>query len=255
MNTSLVYSIIFYSFGGIGLIVFIFLFFVSAPYGRHQREGWGKKVNSRAGWIIMESIAPVGFFLFFLFGSWKSGIMPFVFLFLWMVHYLYRSFLFSSLIRGRKGIPLAVMFFAIIFNGANAFLQGRYLFSYAGPAGMYSTDWLVSPQFIVGTIVFFTGFVIHIRSDQILRNLRKPKESDYKIPKGWLFKWISCPNYFGEIIEWTGWAVLTWSYPGLLFAGWTFFNLFPRAISHHRWYAETFPQYPEERKAIIPKVV
>jgi hypothetical protein len=29
-------------------------------------------------------------------------------------------------------------------------------------------------------------------------------------------------------------------------------NLVPRAIAHHRWYRETFPEYPPERKAVLP---
>ena len=255
MNTSLLYSVIFFSFGGIGFIVFIVLFFFSAPYGRHQREGWGLKIGSKLGWILMEGVAPAGFFLFFLLGSWKTGVMPFVFLFLWMFHYIYRSFIFPSLMRGGKSMPIVIMLFAVIFNAGNAFLQGRYLYTYAGPEGKYLLSWLGTPRFIIGVIVFFTGFIIHARSDQILRNLRKPGESGYKIPRGWLFRWISCPNYFGEILQWTGWAVLTWSYPGLLFALWTFFNLFPRALSNHRWYGRQFPEYPEERNAIIPGLV
>lgn len=255
MNTGFFYSIIFYFFGGTGVIVFIALFFISAPYGRHRREGWGVSLDNRAGWIIMEAVAPAGFLLFFFLGSWKTGYMPYVFLFLWMLHYIYRSFIFSSLIRGRKGIPLTVMFFAIVFNGLNTFLQGRYFYSYAGPAGKYSAEWLGTPQFIIGVLIFLIGFVVHTRSDHILRNLRGPGETEYKIPRGWLFRWVSCPNYLGEIIQWSGWAVLTWSYPGLLFAGWTFFNLFPRALSHHRWYGEEFEEYPDDRKAIIPGII
>ena len=252
MNTSTLYSIIFFSFGGIGLIVFVSLFFISAPYGRHQRAGWGITIENKAGWIIMEAAAPACFFIFFLLGSWKSGVMPYLFLFLWMFHYLYRSFVFPSLIRGTKTMPLAIALFAVVFNGVNAYLQGRYLYSFAGPAGKYPLSWIGSPRFLIGVGIFFAGFIIHARSDQILRNLRKPGESGYKIPRGWLFRWISSPNYFGEIVQWAGWAVCTWSCPGLLFLLWTFFNLFPRALSNHRWYIRQFPDYPGERNAIIP---
>ena len=255
MNTSLLYSVIFFSFGGIGLLVFIALFFIRAPYGRYQREGWGIKIENRAGWILMEGVAPAGFLVFFFLGSWKSGVMPYVFLFLWMFHYIYRSFLFPSLIRGKKTIPLAIALFAVVFNGVNAFLQSRFLYSYAGPGGRYPLSWAGSPRFLIGIVLFFTGFIIHARADQILRNLRDPGETGYKIPRGWLFRWISCPNYFGEILEWAGWAVLTWAYPGLLFMIWTFFNLFPRALSHHRWYRQQFPEYPQERNAIIPGLI
>ena len=51
----------------------------------------------------------------------------------------------------------------------------------------------------------------------ILRNLRAPGETGYKIPVGGLFRWVSSPNYFGELLEWTGWAIATWSIPGVAF--------------------------------------
>ena len=60
------------------------------------------------------------------------------------------------------------------------------------------------------------------------------------------------PNYLGEIVVWSGWALATWSLPGLAFAVWTIANLAPRARSHHTWYQETFPDYPAERKALVP---
>lgn len=255
VNTGLFYSIIFFSFAGIGLIVFISLFFISAPYGRHRRSGWGPQIGNKTGWFVMEGIAPLGFALCYLFGSWKNGIVPGIFLLIWMFHYLYRAFIFPALLRGDRTIPLSILLFAVIFNGINSYLQGRYLYSFAGPAGVYTLSWLKDPRFIIGAGMFAAGFIIHVRSDQILRNLRGRGETGYKVPKGWLFRWISCPNYFGEMIEWCGWALLTWSIPGLLFALWTIFNLFPRALSHHRWYRDRFGSYPENRKAVIPKII
>ncbi|MEJ2006114.1 MAG: methyltransferase, partial [Cyclobacteriaceae bacterium] len=73
-------------------------------------------------------------------------------------------------------------------------------------------------------------------------------------PEGGLFRWVSCPHYFGEILEWSGWAVLTWSLPGFAFALFTFANLAPRAIAHHRWYKEKYENYPANRKALIPLI-
>ena len=84
--------------------------------------------------------------------------------------------------------------------------------------------------------------------------LRGPGEMGYKIPRGGLYRWISCPNYFGETIEWIGWAIATWSLPGLTFAVWTFANLAPRAHAHHKWYHKNFKDYPIRRKAFIPWV-
>jgi len=74
----------------------------------------------------------------------------------------------------------------------------------------------------------------------------------YGVPRGGVFGLVSCANYFGEIVEWFGWAALTWSVAGLSFAVWTAANLIPRAYAHHRWYHHTFAHYPRRRKAIIP---
>ena len=95
---------------------------------------------------------------------------------------------------------------------------------------------------------------INRQSDAMLRNLREPGEEGYKIPQGGLYKWVSCPNYLGEIIQWAGWAVVTWSLPGLAFALWTVANLAPRAYSNHNWYQDHFLEYPPERKALVPKL-
>ena len=75
------------------------------------------------------------------------------------------------------------------------------------------------------------------------------------MPCGLLFRRVSCPNYLGEMIQWTGWAVATWSLAGLSFAVWTAANLVPRALAHHRWYREQFEEYPARRRAVLPFVL
>jgi 3-oxo-5-alpha-steroid 4-dehydrogenase 1 len=113
----------------------------------------------------------------------------------------------------------------------------------------------MSFHFIAGIILFFTGFVVNKIADEKLRRLRKENPSGYVLPGGWLFNYISSPHYFGEIIEWGGWALATWSLPGLAFFIFTIANLFPRAVSSHKWYRENFPEYPSDRKALIPFVI
>ena len=148
-------------------------------------------------------------------------------------------------------MPLTIVLMAFAFNIGNTYINGRYLFSLSGG---YPESWISSPQMLVGLLLFISGFMINRWADRILQNLRKHGGTRYKIPYGGLYRWISCPNYFGEIIEWTGWAIATWSLPGLAFALWTFANLAPRARAHHTWYHKHFPDYPGERKALIPRV-
>ncbi len=231
-------------------VFFTALFFVSAPYGRYTRSGWGPTIQARFGWVIMESASPIIFSFFLLAGNSMLNLTTLLFMSMWHIHYVQRAFLYPFRMRnGKKPMPLSIVLMALLFNAGNGYLNGRYLNLYAG---LYSFDWLKDPRFIIGSIIFFTGFLINLQSDSILRNMRDPGELTYKIPEGGIFNYVSCANYFGEIFEWFGWACLTWSPAGLAFAIWTASNLVPRARAHHNWYQENFPDYPKNRKAIIP---
>jgi len=116
----------------------------------------------------------------------------------------------------------------------------------------YPASWLSSPQFILGSFLFSLGFLGNIHSDSILRNLRKPGESGYKIPRGGVFEYVSAANYFCEALEWTGFAIASWNFPAAAFATYTVANLLPRGLSHHQWYKNKFDDYPKNRKAFIP---
>jgi len=96
---------------------------------------------------------------------------------------------------------------------------------------------------------------INISSDNILLGLRKGGKKGYYIPYGGLFKYVSSPNLSGEIIEWLGWAMMSWCLPSFSFALWTMANLIPRALDHHHWYKRKFADYPKDRKAVIPFLV
>jgi steroid 5-alpha reductase family enzyme len=116
-------------------------------------------------------------------------------------------------------------------------------------------EWLSDPRFIFGLALFFFGFVVNIQSDNILINLRKPGETGYKIPYGGFYRYVSCPNYFGEIMEWVGFAIMTWCIPGLIYMLWVALPLFAQAIEAHRWYNDKFgDEYPKNRKAIFPGI-
>jgi steroid 5-alpha reductase family enzyme len=104
-------------------------------------------------------------------------------------------------------------------------------------------------------VFFVIGVIINVQSDNILLNLRKPGETGYKIPEGGLFKYVSCPNHFGEIVEWFGFALMVGSLSAWSFFIWAIVNLVPRALDHHKWYKHKFAEYPQERKAVIPGVL
>jgi hypothetical protein len=152
-------------------------------------------------------------------------------------------------------MPIAIMWSAIGFNVVNGFLNGLYLGSIC-EVEKYGSAWLTDDRFMFGLIIFGLGMLVNIQSDNILLALRKPGDSSYKIPYGGLFKYISCPNLFGEIVEWTGFALMLWSAPALSFAIWTVSNLLPRAVAHHHWYLDKFGKdYPKERRAVFPFIL
>jgi 3-oxo-5-alpha-steroid 4-dehydrogenase 1 len=236
----------------LAIVIFVALFFFAAPYGRHNRRGWGSATDSRVGWIVMEAASPLLFVACFVIGSNAVTITELVLLAAWEAHYIHRAFIYPFSLSNRdKRMPIAIICSGIFFNGVNAYLNGRYVFTFS--AG-YTNQWLLDPRFGVGLALFIIGFIINRQADHTLRNLRKPDEAGYKIPYGGLYRWVSCPNYLGEIVTWVGWAVATWSLPGLSFAVWTVANLAPRARAHHAWYRNNFPDYPAGRKALMPGV-
>ena len=237
----------------VALAVVPYLLLRPAPYGRHGRPGWGPVVNARLAWVLMELPSPLLMTLMFLLGDRRTNLPALAALTLWLGHYLYRTFIFAALLPSTsKPMPLVVLGSGAFFNVVNAYLNGRWLFalSPARPAA-----WLTSVPFLIGAVLFVAGFLMHVLADRELRRLRRQSGGAYVVPHGPLFRLVSCPNYFGEMIEWSGWAIATLSWPGLVFALWTAANLVPRALKHHAWYRANFADYPPARKAIIPFVL
>ncbi|TSA25235.1 MAG: DUF1295 domain-containing protein [Bacteroidetes bacterium] len=251
MSNSTFYFVV-YVWIAIALVIFPIVLRVTAPYGRHTTKKWGALINNRVGWIIMESPALLVFATFFLCGSAIHTVVNWIFFGLWVLHYINRTFIFPFRLRTRgKRMPLAIVFMALGFNFVNGFINGYYL----GSLTSYPISWVTDPRFIAGIVMFLGGTVLNWQSDDILIHLRKPGETGYIIPKQGLFRYISCPNHFSEMVEWFGFAMMTWSTPALAFAIWTMVNLLPRALHHHRWYKTTFPDYPASRKALIPFIL
>ncbi len=222
---------------------------VTAPYGRHARGGWGPPVSTRTGWLIMEVPAIATFCIVYALGTHRAEAGPVGLLALWVWHYGYRGLVYPFRIKaGQKPMPLSIAAMGGGFNVYNGYLNARQVSEF----GVYPASWLVDPRFVAGAVLFFVGWLINQHADAVLLALRKPGETGYKVPNGGLYRWISCPNYLGELIEWTGWALASWSFAGLGFALYTAANLVPRALDHHRWYRRAFPDYPPERRAVIP---
>ena len=235
----------------VGLSVFIYLFFQTAPYGRHQERGWGFEISSRWGWILMESPAFYLMLIFLVLNFSNSSNFSIFASILFMIHYFNRSFIWPVRARIKnKSMPVTIALSAFIFNFINVYIQGTWLFYISD----YATSHFYSAAFFLGLSLFFIGMFINIKSDEILFSLIKKNEG-YQVPKGFMYKYVSCPNYLGEFIEWLGWAIMTFSTAGFVFFFWTVANLLPRAVANHQWYKDNFEDYPKDRKAVIPKLL
>mgnify|MGYP006329843805 FL=1 len=237
----------------IAVIVFIALYFVTAGYGVFYNKKWGPSIPNKIGWVLMESPVFIAMILLCVFSERSTNVVCLIFLILFEIHYFQRSFIFPFLIRGKSVMPLSVILMGVVFNTLNALMQGGWIF-YVAPENMYEISWLTSPQFIVGTLIFISGMIINIHSDYIIRHLRKPGDTKHYLPKKGMFKYVTSANYFGEFVEWCGFAILTWSLAGAVFALWTFANLAPRAAKIYDNYKKEFGNELDTKKVkrILP---
>ncbi|XP_014441339.1 3-oxo-5-alpha-steroid 4-dehydrogenase 1 [Tupaia chinensis] len=235
--------------GIMGIVSFVLLRLLNAPYGRYAPPGL-LRLPARAAWALQElpslalPLCECARASATRLSHWPNRVL----LAMFVVHYFQRSLIFPFLIRGGKPVPLYLCVTAFMFCTFNGYLQSRYLSQYA----VYADDWVMGPCFQIGFVLWLMGMLINIHSDHVLRNLRKPGETGYKIPRGGLFEYVTAANYFGEIVEWCGYALASWSLQGGAFALFTFLILVSRAKQHHRWYLEKFEDYPKFRMTVIP---
>jgi 3-oxo-5-alpha-steroid 4-dehydrogenase 1 len=202
----------------------------------------------------MESPASLVFAYFYLTGANPGGVVPAILLALWQLHYAHRSFVYPFQLKVREGagMNLATVLMGSAYCAANGYLNGSYTATYGTHL---DAAWLTDPRFVVGIALFGFGYFLNKQSDAILAGLRKPGETGYRIPYGGGYRWVSSPNYLGELLTWVGFAVASWSPAALSFVAMTAANLVPRALTNHRWYHKQFPDYPTERKAILPWIL
>ncbi|XP_076972934.1 3-oxo-5-alpha-steroid 4-dehydrogenase 1 isoform X1 [Tamandua tetradactyla] len=238
---------------GLGILCLPLVGHFGTSYGRYFSPSLSWRVPARSAWALQElpslavpllvcARAPAE-----RLQRWPNRVLLAMFL----VHYVHRALIFPFLIRGGKPTPFFTWSLAFVFCAFNGYLQGTYLSRYAA----YDEGWVTGPRFLAGFILWLMGMLINIHSDHTLRNLRKPGETGYKIPRGGLFEYVTAANYFGEVIEWFGFAIASWSIQGMAFAVFTFSFLLGRAKQHHQWYLEKFEDYPKCRKILIPFLV
>ncbi|MEE6465355.1 hypothetical protein FKM82_006532 [Ascaphus truei] len=196
-----------------GAVAYAMLQFIQVPYGRYSSPLFGPAVPVRWAWFIQE-LPSLVVPIYFMLHQPEHGAATGVLMGAFILHYLHRTLIYPLLIRGGKPTPLASFSLAFLFCCYNGYLQSSYLCNHAA----FTPSWTRDPRFITGG----------------------------------LFEYVSGANFFGEILQWSGFAIAGWSLPGAAFAIFTALVLTSRAQQHHQWYLEKFEDYPKSRKIILP---
>ena len=234
------------------VIVFIALYFVKAGYGIFRTKQWGFSINNKVAWVLME--APVFIVMLYMWTSngASTALPAFLAFLLFELHYFQRSFVFPLMMKGNSRMPIAIMAMGIVFNVINGLLIGTSLFVFPPSQFNEGAVYLTHPTAIAGIIVFFCGMGINIHSDHVIRHLRQPGDTRHYLPQKGFYRYVTSANYFGELVEWTGFALFCSTPAAWLFVVWTAANLVPRAAAIHKRYRKEFGDTVGIRKRVIP---
>jgi 3-oxo-5-alpha-steroid 4-dehydrogenase 1 len=206
----------------------------------------------------MELPATVSFLLFFALGPRRADPTPLVLLAIWLIHYGNRGFFFPLSMRVARGeagtFSAVVLLTGCLVTTLHGYLHATF-FTRLGPR--YDASWLADPRFVVGVVVWAAALALNVWSDATIRQLRTREElasgvKVYRVPQGGLFRYVTCPSYLTELGAWAGFALFTWSLASVFILVVSAANLVPRAWATHAWYRAQFPDYPRQRRALIP---
>lgn len=178
---------------------------------------------------------------------------------LWVIHYSNRGWYFPLSLRVAPGAKANFGFGNAIIGAVFTALHGYCHALLLRTHGAHLNDaWLRGTRFRLGLVVYQIGFWLTVHSESVVRALRPAAAvlvgaARYRIPVGGGFRWLTNPQYFGELLAWLGWSVMTWSVPGAAVFTISALNLVPRAFQNHKWYLQKFPEYAGlGRKVLVP---
>lgn len=256
---------------------------------------WGTSLNPKIAWFVMESpnliwciyayqhrnrkvLDTINITVSLEENEERHDYANIVLFAMFFIHYFNRCIVYPlRMKKGSSPVNLTVFSCAFLFCTINGFLQAQNYCQFQ----TYTINYHTNLHFRIGVTVWFIGFFINLQSDSILRNLRNHEDEidtsssssittshstktdciktitipKYKIPYGGLFNHVSCANFFGEILEWFGYAIASSSVAAWAFWFFVCANLIPRGIAHHKWYLQKFDEYPKDRYAVIPFIM
>jgi 3-oxo-5-alpha-steroid 4-dehydrogenase 1 len=249
------------SFAASGILSFVLLFFIDAPYGKFA-SAWSIpvltfRIDGKFGWFLQETPSALIPLLMFFYYYSRLNWVGFLFFALWELHYIHRAWYYPWFrVHTMGDTTFMIVLMAFFYTAINSYMNAKFLL-----AEMWVREFPIY-RIILGVPVFLFGLHTNWTSEQILINLRRhakktnavPDESGkYYIPEGGFFEYVSAAHYFGEIVEWGGLAIAFGTKAAWIFFFWNVCFLVPRAWSTHKWYLKTFKsRYPAKRKAVIP---
>lgn len=107
-----------------------------------------------------------------------------------------------------------------------------------------------------GVAFFLIGMAGNFYHHLILSRLRSQRggEKEYRIPRGGLFDYVTCPHYLFEIIAFAGLSFISQTIYSFSFTLATIIYLMGRSYVTRRWYLSKFEDFPRGVKALIPFV-
>jgi 3-oxo-5-alpha-steroid 4-dehydrogenase 1 len=242
-----------YTMIGLAIVVFISLYFVTAGYGQFRTKQWGWSINNKLAWVLMEAPAFLTMLVIWYTSGCPTAAPQIVLLGLFLLHYFQRSFIFPLLMSGHSKMPVTIMLSGVTFNIINGIMQGGALFWFPREAYLEGWDYFTHDISIMGLVIFFIGMAINLHSDHVIRHLRQPGDTRHYLPQKGMYQYVTSANYFGEIVEWTGFAIVAGSLAAWVFVWWTAANLVPRAHAIYNRYKKEFGKEAlAEKKRIIP---
>ena len=235
------------------VVVFVSLYFVTAGYGQFRTKQWGWSISNKVAWVLMEIPVFLVMLAIWLSSPLKWALPQLVLFGLFELHYFQRSLIFPFLLKGKSQMPVAIMLMGVVFNLINGVIQGGGLYWFPNPDFHEGAGYLLRWNAIAGILVFVIGMIINLHSDHVIRHLRKPGDTRHYLPQKGMYRYVTSANYFGEILEWTGFAIAAGTLAAWVFPIWTAANLVPRAHAIYNRYKDEFGKEAlADRKRIIP---
>eukprot|EP01101_Sappina_pedata_P013026 TRINITY_DN9337_c0_g1_i1.p1 TRINITY_DN9337_c0_g1~~TRINITY_DN9337_c0_g1_i1.p1 ORF type:complete len:314 (+),score=129.48 TRINITY_DN9337_c0_g1_i1:25-942(+) len=166
----------------------------------------------------------------------------------WSAHYIKRELETLFVHRFSHGtMPLSNLFKNCSYYWGNAIIVAYFvnhpLFTEPPAVLLY-----------IGLALFIVNELGNLYTHIILMNLRPAGSRERRIPRGFLFEYVSCPNYFCEIVAWIGFSLMTQSLASYIFTAMGAFQMVIWAQKKHSQYRKEFPDYPKNRKILVPFV-